>query len=129
MKKLMKQLQLFAPKECKRYVEISLPIVTHLNGGLLRLRIKTTDEGFAIYCPDNLFYDANGNQRFYFSIFKAYSQSDCFGIHVRRERFYKEYGQEDSVVVVIDQFVRFVLQLENFILENDVIGHEENFPL
>ena len=129
MKQLTKQLKTFTPKEYQRYIEITFPIVTHLNGGFLRVRIKNSGDGYALYCPDNLFFDANGSQKFYFDIFKKYGQSVDFGVSVKKEKFYKAFGKEDSVVVIIDQFVRLILNLENFIFANDVIGHEENFPL
>ena len=124
-----KWLQEFSPKQTDGYIDISLPVVIYTCNGLLELRITLLDEGYEICCPQDIFCEANGSLEYYFKIFEKYDKNRHYGMGVKEGVFCKAYEEEFSLVCAVDEFVRFFVLLDDFILNNNVIGHEEEFPV
>jgi len=127
MHNLYEKLKKFSPKQKKTYIEITLPIVLFIDGGLLDLRIKQESDGYMIWFPRNLFYDANGSQEFYYNIFENYDNNYHYDIQIKNGKIFKKYPNSANITVSVNEFIRYFILLDDFILENDVIGHEENF--
>lgn len=127
MKDILKRLKPFSPKMRRGYIDITLPVVIYTDGGLLDLRIRKTESGYKITCPRDLFAEANRDGAFYFSAFERYGAGCHYGVKIKNGRFCKEYDGEQSIVVAINELIRFFILLDDFILANDVIGNEENF--
>lgn len=117
----------FTAKQEDEYISLTLPVVTWINNGLFELKIKQYDGGFTIYMPTDLFYDANNSQTYYFNLFEKNNKNYHYDIQIKDDIFYKEYSEDRNIVVAIDEFVKFYVMLENFILGKEVIGHEEDF--
>ena len=124
MQDILKKLKAFSPKERRGYIDVTLPIVIYIDGGLLDLRIRKTGSGYKITCPRDLFAEANESSAFYFDAFCRYGGCH-YGVKIKNGRFCKEYDGEQSVVAAINELIRFFILLDDFILANDVIGNEE----
>lgn len=129
MQNLFERLKVFSPRQMKNYIKIEIPIVMFFDGGLLGLKIKTTEKGYEIICPRNLFADSNGSQEFYFNIFEKYDKNIHFDIKIKNGKIYKEYSEEYNIAVAVNEFIRFFIMFDDFFINNDVIGHEENFAV
>jgi len=124
---IMKRLKEFAPKKCKGFVEITLPIVLNINGTVLNLRIESTDLGYKICYPYDLFYDANRSQKWYYNLFLKNDKNYHCDLQVNDSVIYKNYDNEYNIAVAVSDFVHFFVLLDNFIINNQIIGNEENF--
>jgi len=119
----------FSAKQMKNYIKVNIPVITCVNGGVIELRINKKENGFDVCCPTNLFSEANagGKQEFYFDIFEKYDKNYHFNIKLKNGKFYKSYKEDSNVVVAINEFIRFLIMLDNFIIDNSVIGREGEF--
>lgn len=119
----------FSAKQTQDYIEITIPIVTWVNGALVTLRIVKSEENIIIYSPTNLFLEANagGDQSYYFDIFEKHDKNYHYDINLKDGNFSKTYSADTNIAVAINEFVRFFILLDDFILNNDVIGNEEIF--
>ena len=130
MQDILKRLSTeFSAKQMKNYIKLNLPLVTWTNGGLLELRIKLKEDGYTIYCPVNLFEEMNagGEQEYYFNIFEKNDKNYHFDIKIKDGKIYKDYPSNYNIAVAINEFIRFYVKLDDFIINNEVIGNEENF--
>jgi len=119
----------FSAKQMKNCIKVTLPVVINVSGTLIDLRIKQNESGFTIYCPTNIFSELNnqGNQEYYFNIFEKYDKNYHFDIKIKNGKIFKDYSKEQSVIVALNEFVRFYIMIDNFIIDNNVIGNEEKF--
>lgn len=130
MEELYKRLKdEFSLKQMKNYIQIKVPLVMWINGGLLELRIKQNKGGYVVYCPTNLFLEANagGSQEFYFDLFEKNDSDYHYDIKIKNGKFYKEYKNDSNISISINEFIRFFIMLDDFIIKNSVIGKEEEF--
>ena len=129
LRKIYKSLNDCGAKQLKNYIKVKVPLVIWTNGGMLELRIKQSEDGFTVYCPTNIFLDANeqGDQEFYFNIFEKHDTNYHYDIKVKNGKIYKNYKQDTSVTLAVNEFIRFYVMLDDFILKNNVIGNEESF--
>lgn len=129
MQNIFKRLQKdFSPKLAKHYIQIKIPVITFTNGGYLDLRIKQKEDSYTIYCPTNMFLEANagGDQEYYFNLYNK-NAKNYYDVKIKKGRIYKDYPIEFNVAVAINEFIRFFIAFDDFIINNDVIGHEEAF--
>ena len=64
----------------------------------------------------------------YFEAFMKYDRGYHYDIEIGEDEvIFKEYDAEFSIVVAIDEFVRFFIMLDDFVINNDVIGHEDKY--
>ena len=130
MQDLFKKLNAgFSIKQMKNHIKITLPVVIHTSGTFLDLKVKQYKEGFTISCPTNIFseHNAQGNQEYYFNIFEKNDKNYHYDIKIKNGIIFKNYPLETSINVAIDEFVRFYILLDDFIINNNVIGQEERF--
>ena len=122
------QIKHFAPQQKKDFVEVSLPIAFHASrGSLLTFSIAPKEGGFVIACLDDMFYEANDTQSRYFNIFMKNDKHYHYDMQILNDVIYKEYPENHSVTMALNDFIRFFIMFDDFIIDNDVIGHEEDF--
>ena len=127
MNNLMNVLSAFAPTENNGRIYITVPMVVSLSQGPLELVITQEENAYTLFCPTNFFEDANESQQFYFDLFKRHFNGYYYDMEIEGGLFTKSYHTEHSPLHAINDFVRFTILLDNFMLENDVIGHESDF--
>ena len=119
----------YAPTQKDGYIDITIPVVIRVCNGLLTLRISVSEEGYTVRCPLDIFEEANENAEYYFKLFAKYDKNYHYEMQIKDDFFYKQYPCEYSLVCALDEFARFFILLDDFILANGVIGREEEFPL
>ena len=128
VKNIVKNLEGYFLHEKDGYVEILLPIVFFSShGSMLKLTIAPKDEGYIIACVDDLFYESNGPQERYFNIFMKNDKNYHYDMLISNNVIYKEYPRNRSINTALDEVIRFFILFDDFIMGNDVVGHEEDF--
>ena len=126
---VMKRLAEFSPTAQEGSFLVTFPVVMHISGGLLDLRITPCEDEYVISCTEDLFSEANADQEYYFNLFTAYDKKYHYEIEIADGVIFKRYPSSFNLTVALNEFIRFFIILDDFIIENDVIGHEEDFPL
>ena len=130
MQNILKRLSTeFVAKQVDDCIELTIPLITHTNGGLLELKIKPTNDGYTLCYTDNMFVEANagGDQEYYFNIFKKHDKNCHFDIKIKNGLICKDYSADFNVAVAINEFIRFFVTFDDFIINNNVIGNETDF--
>ena len=128
MQNILKRLKTeFSAKQKNGYILVSFPIVINIDNGLLDLRVKPNEKGYTIDCPRDFFVDANARLEYYYNVFEKYDKNYHFNIKIKKGKISKDYSQETNIVNSINEFVRYIIMFDDFIINNDVVGHEENF--
>ncbi len=127
MQDFISGLKSFSPKSVEGGVNIALPVVLNFCGCLIELKITQSEKGYFICCENDLFLDANESGEFYYNTFNKYDKNYHYGIILKNGMFYKEYDEEYSLTCALNEFIRFFILLDDFIINNNVIGQEEKF--
>lgn len=121
---ILKQLDMFYCKEKDDYVEVSLPIAMWMNCNCIVLRIKPTENGYVITDTGDNFKEFNQKASFYYDKFVG-SHDNTYDIKLDGEMLYKEYEYNVSIIVGIDELVRFLVKLDDYILDNNLRAMEK----
>ena len=125
---IFNQIKHFSPQQKEGYVEVSLPIAFYAShGSLLTFSIAPKEGGFVIACLEDLFYESNDTQARYFNIFMKHDKHYHYDMQILNDVIYKEYPENHSVTMALNDFIRFFIMFDDFIMDNDVICHEEDF--
>jgi hypothetical protein len=123
----MEHLEMFAPVQGDGYVDITLPVAINTMWCALEIRITPSDDTYRLESILDMFEDANDGAQFYFDIFEKHDKNYHYGILLDDSVFYKEYENDYNLSRALDEFIRFFILLDDFIIKNNVIGHEEDF--
>lgn len=128
IKSILESLSDFSPKLQDNYIEVSFPVVMNVSFSYLRLRIVPREQTYKIYCPDDLFREKNDSQKRYFDIFMKWDKSYHYGMQIDENHLiYKEFKNNYNPLCAIDEFIRFFILLDDFIMDNNVVGREDDF--
>jgi len=118
--RLWKSLSSFGARDCGDYIELELPVVLHFAGILLTLRIYpiNDDEGYYVLDDGTAFLEFSCDTEYYFRMFEADDKRYHFDIGVADRCFFKQYEPDFSARVALDEFVRFFVYLDDYILGN-----------
>ena len=50
-----------------------------------------------------------------------------YDMQIVNDVIYKEYPKNRSITTALDEVIRFFILFDDYIMHNDVIGHEEDF--
>ena len=118
----------FATKERDGYFEIEFPIVINTSGTLVALRIEQLEDKYIITHPEDIFSErGNDTLEFYYRIFKKWNKDCYFNVQVVDGVLTMECPNDHNVAVTISDFIRFMIYFDDFIINNNVIGREEDF--
>ena len=109
--------------------DVKTPILLYLTGSFLSLRIETKADRYTVGITEDLFADANASQERYFKIFEKYDTHHHYCMQCREGRIERDFSLDFSLNVAMDECIRFFTVFDDFFLENDVIGHEEDWKL
>ncbi len=118
---ILNQLDVFKIKPKDDFVEVTLPIYLFMNWDLnsVELKIKPIDSGYIISDTGNTFKEFNNSPSFYYDLFVK-SNNRNFGIKLDNETLYKKYENNFNIVCALDEFNRFFISLDDFIIENNL---------
>lgn len=126
--RLCKLLTALSPTVSEGRINLTVPVVTYTNGELLELCITPQADAYVISSPVDIFADANEGSHMYFGAFEKHDRSYHFDIKIGDDGlFFKEYPADFSVLAAVNEFIRFFIMLDDFIINNDVIANEENY--
>ena len=108
--------------------DVKTPVLLYLTGAFLSLRIQEKADRYTVGITENLFADANESQEHYFKIFEKYGKHQhC--MQCREGRIERDFSLDFNLNVAMDECIRFFILFDDFFLDNDVIGHEEDWQL
>lgn len=118
----------FSPKERDGYFEIEFPIVINTSGTLVSLRIEQKEDKYVITHPEDIFSDiGNDTLEFYYGIYKRRNKDPYFDVAPIGGVLTMECENNVNVAVAISDFIRFMISFDDFLINNSVIGREEDF--
>ncbi|HBP43338.1 MAG TPA: hypothetical protein DD621_01440 [Clostridiales bacterium] len=120
MQNYYENLKAFNPIKKEKYFEITVPVAMDINHNLLKLYIKQLDNGYMIYDDGQLFKEYNSTTQYYYNLFINNNEHN-YDIKLKDDRFYKTYPDNFNIQVAINEFVRFFVYLDDYILDNDII--------
>ena len=120
----------FSPKEQDGYFEIEFPVVINTSGTLVSLRIEQEEDKYIITHPENIFSDrGNDTLEFYYRLYKKHNKDFYLDVKPIDGVLTMECEDNVNVAVAISDFIRFMIAFDDFLINNGVIGNEENFDL
>ena len=120
---LHQQLQLchWAHAEDGQGYTIELPVVLYFNHQRLSLQILPLDDGYCISDDGQTFAELSQSPEYYMSLFEAQDKHYHFHIREHNGFLYKQYRFDHSLMAALDQFIRFFVYLDDFMLNNEII--------
>ena len=112
-----------------RVADLQMPLLMYLTGSFLSLRIETKADRYTVGITEDLFEDANESQEHYFKIFEKYDTHHHYCMQCREGRIERDFSLDFNLNVAMDETLRFFAVFDDFFLENNVIGHEEDWKL
>ena len=115
---LKNDLQIFTPQIVDNHIEIIFPIILDIKNNCFVLVLQPNQDGFLISDDGYTFERLNKETKHYFSLFASKFPTICNGYKVDGEKIYKKYQTNQSVTHAINQFLRFFIEIDNFISKN-----------
>lgn len=121
IERIKKSLDMCKLNELDEYFEIELPVVTFFNQQLVTLRLYPFNDGYYVSTTDTVFdeypeYSANYCQKYY-NLFMEKNSHYHYQIKREGPYLYKKYEATCSVRTAVDEFVKFFVYLDDFILD------------
>lgn len=109
-------------------VEIELPVVINTADILVALRIEQRADDYIITHPDDIFSDrGNDTLEFYYGIFRKHVPECYYDVKIVEGVLTMQCKNNYNVAVAISDFIKFMIMFDDFIVNNNVIGREEDF--
>ena len=109
-------------------VEIELPVVINTADILVALRIEQRADDYIITHPDDIFSDrGNDTLEFYYGIFRKHVPECYYDVKIVDGVLTMQCKNNYNVMVAISDFIKFMIMFDDFIVNNNVIGREEDF--
>lgn len=109
-------------------VEIELPVVINTADILVALRIEQRADDYIITHPDDIFSDrGNDTLEFYYGIFRKHVPECYYDVKIVDGVLTMQCKNNYNVAVAISDFIKFMIMFDDFIVNNNVIGREEDF--
>ena len=118
--RILRSLEMCKVEKMEKYFEIELPVVTFFNHQLITLRIYPCDDGYYVSTTDYVFdeypeYSANYCKKYY-ELFMNNDSHYHYDIKQEGAYLYKKYDADHSARHAVDDFVKFFVYLDDFIL-------------
>lgn len=119
--RILRSLDMCNVKETKEYYEIELPVITFFNQQLVTLRLYPVDDGYYVSTTDTVFdeypeYAENQCQKYY-ELFIKNDKHYHYDIKQDGAYLYKKYPSSHSARHAVDDFVKFFVYLDAYILD------------
>lgn len=120
-KKILENLNMCNIAKKEEYFEIELPVVLSFNQQLITLRLYPCNDGYYVATPETVFdeyeeYAGNYCEKYY----NLFMNIDCnHRYNIKREGayLYKKYDSDSSARTAVDEFVKFLVYLDDYILD------------
>lgn len=119
-KRILSSLNMCNVKQTEEYFEIELPVVTFFNQQLVTLRLYPFDDGYYI-STDGLTFDeypeySESYCEQYYDLFMKNDSHYHYDIQRYGAYLYKKYESNRSARTAVDEFVKFFVYLDDYML-------------
>ena len=115
----------FRPKKRGSVTRMTIPVILSGIRSLIELKVKEYPDFFRVSFDSEFFDDKNCNPEFYFNLFMKKDKSYHYDMQIdKKGNIFKDYKNDVSVVAFSDEFVRFFVAFDDYLMENEVFGHE-----
>ncbi len=119
-KGIIEKLKHFAPTIKEDCVEIRVPVCMRMYDAFLVLQMTPLEEGYQISDDGHTFDELNHDFSYYIQLFLQNDHNDYYDFQFTKEKIYKGYPEHFSIYMALDQFVRFFISLDNFIMNQNI---------
>lgn len=119
MQDYFKDLGVFNPKQKEKFIEITVPVVTKMNYGILTLKVLPLEKGYIICDDGQTFDEFTYDTKYYYDLFMEKTNRH-YNIQLDGDRIYKQYPYDYNIEVAVNEFVRFFVYLDDFIIDNNI---------
>lgn len=120
MENIIELLNHFKPIQKNGYIELKLPVVMRIYDACLTLYLTENKDGYIISDNGETFYDFNRPAKYYYDLFIEKNVNKNFEINFSKNFIYKKYSNNFNINVAINEFIRFFISLDDFILDNNL---------
>ena len=115
----------FRPKKRGSVTRMTIPVILSSLQCLIELKVKEFPDFFRVSFDNEFFYEKNETPEFYFNLFMKNDKSYHYNMKIdKKGNIFKDYKNDASLVAFADEFVRFFVAFDDYLMENQVIGHE-----
>ena len=120
--RILKALDMLKVNDTEEYYEIELPVITFFNQQLITLRLYVVDDCYYV-CSDKATFDeydvecGASNCEKYYNLFVNENPKYCYGVQRDGAYLYKKYEADYSARHAVDEFVKFFVHLDEYILD------------
>ena len=116
--KILKTLSIFKVTDKDEYIELELPVVTYFNYQRVVLRIYPVNDEYYISDEGLTFSECGRSSGYYYNSFVVNDSNSHFDILLDYDYLYKKYDGDYAVYSAIDEFVRFFIYLDDYMMKN-----------
>ena len=116
--KILKTLSIFKVTDKDEYIELELPVVTYFNYQRVVLRIYPVNDEYYISDEGLTFSECGRSSGYYYNSFMDNDSNYHFNILLDNDYIYKKYDGDYAVYSAIDEFVRFFIYLDDYMMKN-----------
>lgn len=120
MQDYFKDLEIFTPTQNDKFIEITVPVIMDMNYGILKLEILILDDGYIICDDGQNFLEFSYPAKHYYDLFMEQDTNHHFKMQLDGDRIYKKYPYDFNIRVAVNEFVRFFVYLDDFVLKNNL---------
>lgn len=119
--RILRALDMLKVEEKEEYYEIELPVITFFNQQLITLRLYIVDDGYYV-CTDGTTFNeyveyASDDCEKYYDLFVRNNPNYHYDIKREGAYLYKKYAANYSARHAVNDFVRFFIHLDEYILD------------
>lgn len=108
------------PIEKEKYIIITPPVIMDMNYGILKLSIIPNENGYTVCDDGKNFSEFSHSSKYYYDLFIEKDPNYRYEIKLDGNIIYKKYLGNFNVRVAVNEFVRFFVHLDEFILKNNL---------
>lgn len=120
-KRILDCLNMCKVEKIDKYFEIELPVILYFNQQLISLRLYPCDDWYYVSTTDTVFDEyaeyALADCEKYYNLFVKNDSSYHYDIKQDGAYLYKKYEANYSARHAVNEFVRFLVDLDRFILD------------
>ena len=118
--KIIEKLTLFTPIVKEKHIEIVLPVAVKIYNDCLSLHITPKSDGFTISDDAKTFSQFNKSTKYYYDLFMQNDKNNHYEIKLNNNLIYKKYPDNFNLTFALNEFIRFFIDLDNFIKDNNL---------
>ena len=99
---------------------LDLPVEINFNFQRLVLFVRPVEDGYYVFDGGETFITFDNDTKYYYDLFNEYDDNYHFEIETENEYLYKKYSGDFKLISAINEFTRFFIFLDEFMLNNNI---------